>query len=169
MTNKHTLHVVLTAVFAAMITVMTAYICHIPTGVNEGYIHFGDALIYIAAAVLPVPYAMAAGAIGGGLADLLTAPVWAIATIIIKMLICLPITSKKEKIICPRNVIAVIMSGLISASGYLIAQGIMFGTWAAAVAGLSGSAIQSGGSTIIFILLGLALDKIGLKGRIKTI
>ena len=60
--------------FAAMITVMTAYICHIPYGVNGGYIHFGDALIYLAAVFLPRPYALAAAAIGGGAADLLTAP-----------------------------------------------------------------------------------------------
>ena len=49
-------------------------------GFNGGYIHLGDALIYLAAVLLPAPYAMAAGAIGGGLADLLTAPVWAPAT-----------------------------------------------------------------------------------------
>lgn len=83
-----------TGLFAAIITLMTAYICHIPYGANGGYIHFGDALIYVAAVILPRPYAMAAAAIGGGLADLLTAPMWAPATIIIKMLITLPFTSK---------------------------------------------------------------------------
>ena len=64
-----------TALFAALITIFTAYIGHVPVGTNGGYIHFGDSLIYIAAAVLPMPYAFAAGAIGGGLADLLTAPI----------------------------------------------------------------------------------------------
>ena len=76
-----------TAIFAAMITLMTAYICHVPVGTNGGYVHFGDGLIYIAATLLPTPYALAAAAIGGGLADLLTAPMWTIATIIIKMVI----------------------------------------------------------------------------------
>ena len=76
-----------TAVMAALTTLMTAYIFHIPVGVNGGYVHLGDTMIYLAAAFLPLPYACAAGAIGGGLADLLTAPVWAPATIIIKMLI----------------------------------------------------------------------------------
>ena len=99
MENKRTVsatttRMVTTGLFAAMITVMTAYICHIPYGANGGYIHFGDALIYVAAVFLPRPYALAAAAIGGGLADLLTAPMWAPATIIIKMLITLPITSK---------------------------------------------------------------------------
>lgn len=166
---KRTQKMVLTALFAAMITVMTAYICHIPTGINEGYIHFGDALIYMAACFLPMPYAIAAGAIGGGLADLLTAPVWAVATMIIKALICLPFTSKGPKILCGRNVAAVCISGLISAVGYAIAEGIMFGTWVTSIAGFSGSAIQSGGSAVLFILLGLALDKIGLKRKVKNL
>ena len=46
-----------TGLFAAIITLMTAYICHIPYGANGGYIHFGDALIYVAAVILPRPYA----------------------------------------------------------------------------------------------------------------
>ena len=95
--NEAVKKMVLTAFMAALITLLTAYICHVPIGINEGYIHFGDAFIYIAAAILPTPYAMAAGAIGAGLADLLTAPVWAPATIIIKLLLVLPFTSKENK------------------------------------------------------------------------
>lgn len=95
-----------TAVMAALTTLMTAYIFHIPVGVNGGYVHLGDTMIYLAAAFLPLPYACAAGAIGGGLADLLTAPVWAPATIIIKMLICLPFSSKGTKLVTKRNVVA---------------------------------------------------------------
>ena len=61
-------YLTITGLFAAMIAIMTAYICHIPVGANNGYIHFGDSLIYLAAALLPTPYALAAAAIGGGLA-----------------------------------------------------------------------------------------------------
>ncbi|MDE6992480.1 MAG: ECF transporter S component, partial [Lachnospiraceae bacterium] len=52
-------YLTITGLMAAMITIMTAYICHIPTGINGGYIHFGDSLIYLAAAILPTPYALA--------------------------------------------------------------------------------------------------------------
>ena len=38
-TNKLLL-LVLSALFAAMITVMTAFLFHIPIGVNGGYLHF---------------------------------------------------------------------------------------------------------------------------------
>ena len=88
--NSQVKNLTFTALMAAMITIFTAYICHIPVGQNGGYIHFGDSLIYIAACLLPWPYAMTAAAIGGGMADLLTAPIWAPATIIIKALISIP-------------------------------------------------------------------------------
>lgn len=58
------LNLVKAAVFAALIAVMTAYI-KFNTGINDGYLHFGDSMIYLAACILPLPYAMAAAAIGG--------------------------------------------------------------------------------------------------------
>lgn len=68
------------ALFAAAIAVTTAYIIHIPLPTG-GYIHPGDALIYLAACLLPTPWAVAAAAVGAGLADLLTAPQWVLPTL----------------------------------------------------------------------------------------
>ena len=48
-------YLTMTGLMASLITIMTAYICHIPVGVNGGYIHFGDSLIYLAAVLLPRP------------------------------------------------------------------------------------------------------------------
>ncbi|MDE5696683.1 MAG: TIGR04002 family protein [Lachnospiraceae bacterium] len=158
-------YLTITGLMAAMITIMTAYICHIPTGINGGYIHFGDSIIYLAAALLPTPYALAAAAIGGGLADLLTSPIWAPATIIIKMLITIPFTNKSAKIITPRNVIACIIAYFISGLSYFLAEYLLFGTWTALIASMSGSLIQSGGSAVFFIIFGLALDRIHAKSR----
>ena len=155
-----------TGFMAALITIMTAYICHVPVGVNGGYVHFGDSLIYLAAVLLPTPYALAAAAIGGGLADLLTAPMWTVATIIIKMLIVLPFNNKTTKIVTPRNVCATIVAYFISSISYFFAEYILFGSFSAAfLASMSGSLIQSGGSAIFFIIFGLALDKAHLKAK----
>ena len=67
MENRHvngsTSKLVTAGLFAAMITIMTAYIFHVPYGANGGYIHFGDALIYLGAVFLPRPYALAAAAV----------------------------------------------------------------------------------------------------------
>ncbi|MBD5451038.1 MAG: TIGR04002 family protein [Lachnospiraceae bacterium] len=162
-------YLTLTGLMAAMITMMTAYICHIPIGVNGGYIHFGDSIIYLAAVLLPTPYALAAAAIGGGLADLMTAPMWAPATIIIKMLITIPFTNKSAKIITPRNIIATVIAYLITGIGYFIAEYIIFGSFGSAlIASLSGNLIQSVGSAIFFIIFGLALDKVHLKSRLSN-
>lgn len=163
--NSRLKYLTVTGLMAAMITIMTAYICHIPTGMNGGYIHFGDSLIYLAATLLPAPYALAAAAIGGGLADLLTAPMWAPATIIIKMLITIPFTSKSARIITPRNIIAAIAAYFISGFSYFLAEYLLFGTWTALFVSMSGSLIQSGGSAIFFVIFGLALDRTHLKTK----
>lgn len=167
MTKKRskTYTLTLTGIFAALITIFTAYIGHVPVGINGGYIHFGDGLIYLAATILPMPYAMLAGAIGGGLADLLTAPAWTVATVIIKSLIVIPFTNKASTILNKRNIAAPIISYFISATGYYIAEALLFGTKAALITSFSGSFVQSFGSMIFFLMLGTTLDKFGFKAR----
>lgn len=55
----------LAALFAGAIAVTTAYLLHIPIPTG-GYIHLGDALIYLAACLLPAPYAVGAAMVGAG-------------------------------------------------------------------------------------------------------
>ena len=83
----------LAALFAGAIAVTTAYLLHIPIPTG-GYIHLGDALIYLAACLLPAPYAVGAAMVGAGLADLLTAPLWVVPTLLIKALVGLLFTSR---------------------------------------------------------------------------
>lgn len=156
----------LTAILAALITVMTAYIFHIPEPVTGGYIHFGDGLIFLAACLVPKPYAMAAGAIGGGLADLLTAPMWTLPTIVVKMLITIPFTAKNKKIVCKRNIVASVLAYFISATGYYIAESFVFGYEVALINSFLGSLVQATGSTVVFIVAGIALDKVQIKKKI---
>lgn len=42
--NSQVKKLTFTALMAAMITIFTAYICHIPVGQNGGYIHLATAL-----------------------------------------------------------------------------------------------------------------------------
>lgn len=160
-----TKNLTMAGIMAALTTLMTAYICHIPIGVNGGYIHFGDSLIYLAAVLLPTPYALGAAAIGGGLADLLTAPMWTPATVIIKMLLVLPFTNKSSKIITSRNLVATVIAYLISGIGYFLAEYLLFGTWAVFFVSMAQTLIQSLGSAVVFIAVGIALDKAQVKTR----
>ena len=154
-----------TGVLTALTIIFTAYIFHIPVGTNGGYVHFGDSIIYLAAALLPTPYALAVGALGGGIADLLTAPMWTIPTIIIKMLIVLPFSSEGKTLLTKRNAAAPILSFLISATGYYVAELILFGSKTAFFAALSGSVVQSAGSAVFFYLAAAAIDNRGIKRK----
>ena len=152
------------AVMAALTAALTLWL-HIPAGLNGGYIHFGDAVIYLAAALLPKPYAMAAGAAGGVIADLLTAPLWAPATLLIKPLLVLPFSNGGERIVTRRNTAALVLAFFLSASGYFLAEGLMFGFHTAFLVSVSGSAVQSGGSALAFLAAGGALDRLQVKKR----
>lgn len=154
---SHVKNIVFTSLFAAMITVMTAYVCHIPTA--TGYIHFGDGLIFLAACFLPKGYAIAAAALGGGLADLLTYPMWALPTVLIKGLMALPFSNKSTKILTVRNCISAGIAVLINTTGYFFAGAFFAGNWLTPIADLPNSLIQDVGSIIIFVLIGLLLDK----------
>lgn len=168
MLQKDKIHLLtITALFAAAITVMTAYLLHIPIPTG-GYIHLGDALIYLAACLLPVPYAAAPAAIGAGLADLLTAPMWVLPTLVIKAVIVLFFTNKGERLLCRRNLAAVVIAGLFSPAAYALAGCAMTGTMAAFVPQFLGTLVQGIGSGALFIVITPALDGVKLKERMIT-
>ena len=144
-----------TALFAAMVCVATMFI-HIPVPMTGGYAHIGDAFIYLAACMLPMPYAMAAGAIGAGMADALGGYyVYVIPTLIIKALLVIPFSSADDKIVSLRNIVS------------SVAARIIYGSTVTALANLISGMVQPAVSMFIFVLFGLALDKSGVKKRFK--
>ena len=162
--------IVLTGLFSALIFIFTAYI-HVPTG--AGYTHAGDGFIYLAACLLPAPYAVAAGMIGGALADGLTGfPVWIPATIVVKAVTALFFTSKRDKIVNLRNILGILPSLAVCIVGYSIYEGVfMAGGFnkAAVIAAFSQTpfyVVQVFASSVLFIAAGAALDRSGLKKRI---
>lgn len=170
--NENLKKTVITAMFAAMAAVLTAFVqIKTPTG---GYIHLGDCAVYLAACFLPLPYAMAAGAIGGGLADLLVYPETILYTVIIKALNASVFSSKGDKIATKRNLAMAFVSGLITVVGYSISKYIRVmlagGTSAAALADairkIPENSIQAAASAAIFIIAALAFDKLDLKKKL---
>ena len=155
------------ALFAAAIAVMTAYMLHIPIPTG-GYIHIGDALIDLAACLLPLPHAVGAAAVGAGLADLLTAPMWVVPTLIIKAIVVLPFTSRRTRILCPRNIAAIFISGLISPVGYGLAACVLLGGPSAFLPQFLGTLIQAAASGAVFVVLALALDGARVKERLSA-
>lgn len=158
---------VLTSLFAALIFVGTRM--SIPLGINNRIIHLGDALVYLSACILPLPYAMASSAIGAGLSDFLTpgCMVWVLPTILIKPLLVTFFTSKNIKIIGKRNVAAVFIAGVIGLIAYAIAEGFIYGNFMVAILGIPADALQPIGSGVLFVALGYALDTMKVKASLR--
>ena len=164
MKNKKILLMCITGVFTALVFVVTAYL-HIPT--NNGYIHVGDGLIYLAACLLPWHYAMVVGAGGAFLADCLTGfAVWAPGSVIIKALTVLLFSSKKDKVINLRNSLAVLPAMIVCVGGYYLYESLIYGNFVSPLAGIPASVTQSVASAIVFIAFGLTADKMKLKSKI---
>lgn len=169
MKKKPLVLIVLSALFAALIMVVTAYVLHIPTGLNEGYIHLGDTMIYIAASMLPLPYAMASAAVGGALADILSGSLlWAPFTAVIKALMVLPFTAKNGRLLCRRNYIATVIAGVIGIAGYFVAACLLY-TSASAVLEILPNLIQEAAGGVMYVLLALAMDRAKLKSRLQML
>lgn len=164
--NNQVKQLVMTGLFAAIICVATLLLhIVIPFSQQGGYIHIGDTFIYIAASVLPLPFAMLAGAIGAGLADLISAPVYVIPTLIIKALMAACFTNQGQKMLCKRNVIATVLAGLICIIGYYIAEAIMSGNLIAPLAAVPMGLIQPMASGILYVF---AAKMIGSKRLLRV-
>lgn len=169
MTDNKIFKVSLSGLFAAIIAVFTAFV-KINTGINNGYLHFGDSMIYLAGCLIG-PYALLSAAIGGALADILSgSAIWAIPTAIIKIFTCLPFVlvtlfyqkkKCKRKIVNTATVLMTFLSAIITVLGYLLAESLMY-SFASAVTSVPFSVLQGVGSAIIFVLVGLALDRINV-------
>lgn len=172
MRNKSLIKITHTAIFTAIILVSTMLI-KFSTGLGEGYIHFGDCFIYLSACILPFPYCLIAGALGGALADILGGfAIWAMPTAIIKALIALPFAlacrnNKSNKILNKKTALMPIISGVFTILGYFVAECILYSV-ASATLSLIGNSIQAVASGILFCIIATALDKINFKRRINN-
>ena len=161
----HTKRLILTAMFAALIFVSIIFF-HIPNGFG-GVIHIGDGIIFIAATILPFPYALFAAAIGAGMFNLVRVPIWLPFTIVIKPIMTLCFTSKDNSILgSKRNIIAPFIAAGINTILYFGGNMILFDWYAAAGAFLP-LLIQGAGSIIFYFIIAYALDRGGLKARLK--
>ncbi len=166
-TNSKTRLLSTSSLFASLIFLATAYLLHIPTG--NGYIHLGDTFIYLAACILPTPYAIAAAAIGAGLADIATgAAIWFIPTIIIKSLMALVFFKKSDTLVNPRNITFAIIASIIGLIGYVIAEIIIFGNPMAVILRIPVGIMQPLGSFVCYLAIGTTMDKLRILERIKS-
>ena len=153
----------ISGIFSALVFVVTAYL-HIPT--YNGYVHCGDGFIFLAACILPMPYSIIVGVLGAMLADLLTGfAIWAPGSMIIKGLLALIFSCKSKKIVTTRSLIMLLPAAVISAGGYYLYEVLITGSFIASLAGIPGSIAQALASSIVFVVIGIALDKYNIKKK----
>lgn len=145
----------LSGLLGALVLVFTAWL-HIPVG--NGYVHIGDAFIYLAAVLLPTPYALLTAVGGAVLADCLSGyALWAPASLVIKALTVLLFTSKGTKILQLRNLLAPVGAGVLCAGGYYLYEALLYGDYATPLLSVPGNLMQSLCSAVVFYLIAVAL------------
>lgn len=167
---------VLASLLTAMITVLT---CYIKIPMQNGYMHIGDSIIYIAACLLPAPLAVFCGAVGGALSDIVGGyTIYALPSLIIKALIVLPFDRKKTQILSKRNILACLLGAVITVVGYYLTEVIIVASaenilspvpWTTALPTVPGNLIQAVVSTGIFSAVAIALDKASIKQKITKL
>ena len=153
--NK-TLKLAFIGIMCALTTVVT-WVLPIPMPATEGYINFGDAVIFLTALFAgPVP-AMVVGGIGSMLADVIGGYMhWAGFTLLIKGLeglICGLIVkklNKKDKFYI--DILGLVAAGVWMVVGYYFAGAILYG-WAGSLESLPGNCIQGGVSIVVAYML----------------
>ena len=151
-------------IFTALVFVFTAYL-QFP--VHTGYTHVGDGFIYLAACLLPLPYAMGVGAVGALLADCLTGfAIWAPASVIIKALTVVFFNRKSEKTVTWRNILALIPAWVLCVGGYYLYEALITWNFISPLAGVVGNLVQAALSSVLFIAVGFAMDKLRFKSKV---
>ena len=165
MKRAHLSNIVFTALFAALILAVT----RLSVPIALGYIHLGDAMIYLAALILPAPYAAAAAAIGAGLADFTAGyAVYVLPSFVIKTLLVLAakglcrLSGKpaiQDGLVCAAGIITVVGYYLADAVIALAAGSDPAAAFTGALSGIPFNAIQAAASGALYFLLAAAVRK----------
>lgn len=169
MNKKKLRSIALSGVLAAIVFVFTAFVqVPVPAAGLSGYVHLGDAFVYLAACLLPYPWGVGAAAVGAGMADVLTGyAVWAPGTLLIKALMALCFTSKPKQLLCGRNACALAVAALINVGGYYLYECAIVGSMTVPLISIPKTAVQSAVNTAVFVAAALIFDRVGLKKKIS--
>lgn len=148
-------HLTRTGLAAAIIFVITFFL-RLPVG--DGYIHAGDASIFLASVILPMPYSAVAAVIGSGLADLACGyAVFLPATAVVKALMTLSFGTG-GRILSWRNASAVLVGIFINTAGYYLASSLIYGSFISAMPEIVGNIAEGLCGGVIFFAVGGFLD-----------
>lgn len=162
-----TRQLVITALMVTLVLVGTIMI-RVPIPLTQGYVHLGDAMIYLGVLLLGRKNGTIAAGLGSAMGDILGGfAFWAPWTLAIKMLMAYvtgllidraghhhehgadhtdhtdhPESSAALSKITLADITAMTAGGIIMSLGYLVAERVMYGSWAVAALGLPWNAGQ---------------------------
>lgn len=168
-TKTRTYKTVLTALMMCLIMISILFV-RIPIPFTQGYVHLGDAMIFLSVLMLGWKYGVIASALGGMLGDLIGGfAMWAPWTFAIKGIMALilglavAVISKNENITRAKylmgEIIGMIAAGIVMVGGYYLAEGIMYGNWVAPALGIPWNIGQFAVGMVIAVVLAEALCK----------
>lgn len=159
-----TRQLVITALMVTLVLVGTIMI-RVPIPLTQGYVHLGDAMIYLGVLLLGRKNGTIAAGLGSAMGDILGGfAFWAPWTLAIKMLMAYvtgllidraghhhehgadhadhPESPAALSKITFADITAMTAGGIIMSLGYLVAERVMYGSWAVAALGLPWNAGQ---------------------------
>ena len=171
--DKKTQQLVVTALMICLV-VLGTILFRIPVPMTKGYIHLGDAMIYLAVLLLGKKQGSAAACLGSALGDIIGGyAFWAPFTFIIKLAMAFTAGSvieihhgKHEPGTFRRMLLYITgmtAGGLVMCTGYLIVERFMYGGWAPAFIGLPWNIGQFAAGIVIALVVHQALSGAGLR------
>lgn len=165
--RTNTFRVVMTAMMICLIMISILFV-RVPIPFTQGYVHFGDAMIFLSVLILGWKYGAAAAALGGMLGDLLGgAAAWAAWSFGIKGIMALilggiiSVFAKKGALsrrkLLAAEITGMIVSGAFMVAGYYFAEGILYGNWITPVLGIPWNIGQFAVGGIIAVAISQAL------------
>ena len=167
--DKKTKILVITALMICLV-VLGTIVFRIPVPMTKGYIHLGDAMIYLAVLLLGKKHGSAAACLGSALGDIIGGyAFWAPFTFVIKFVMAFTAGltiethhSKHEPGTFRRTLLYITgmtAGGLIMCAGYMIVERFMYGGWAPAFIGVPWNIGQFAAGIVIALGAYQALSK----------
>lgn len=169
MKTSHTFRIVMTALMMCLIMVAILFV-RVPIPFTQGYVHLGDAMVFLSVLILGWKHGAIAAALGGMLGDLVGGFVaWAPWTFGIKGIMAL-ITGlvisaflRRETVSRKRlitgELTGMLLAGIFMVAAYYFAEGIMYGSWVTPVLGIPWNIGQFAVGLLIAILISEALTR----------
>ncbi|MGI6732116.1 MAG: ECF transporter S component [Anaerovoracaceae bacterium] len=168
--QEKTNRIILTGVMMALIIVATMLI-RIPIPFSSGYVHLGDAMVFLSVLILGWRYAAIAAGIGSLLADVMVgAAIWAPWTLVIKACMAIIMGMFIKKAMKGNagtlfgmplyHLVGMIFAGIFMVAGYYLAEGVIYGNFVVPVLSIPWNVGQ--------FIVGLGVASIVSSALIKT-